>query len=310
MPIGRIRRWVPVDVLITGATGFVGRHLVARATARGLEMTCVEGDLRDPAVARRTVAANRPRAVIHLASTLRRTEQPWIGLGHDLLMTGNIITAVRDLAPEASLLVPGSAAQYGDGGSGRLREDDPTKALTPYGEAKCVLERACTSSPLVGKLRMIFTRSFNHVGPGQNADAPIAAWARQLAEAEAAGGGVVNTGRLDVRRDFLDVRDVVDAYLDLVLGDAEGIVNVCSGTAVLLADVAKLLLRLVAVPVSLGHDPALHRSMDPPVVVGDPTRLERLTGFRPRIPLQQSLADVLEEHRAWVIAEGSMVGRG
>jgi GDP-4-dehydro-6-deoxy-D-mannose reductase len=301
---------MPVDVLLTGAGGFVGRHLVERANARGVEIICVQGNLRDPQVARGAVGAARPRAVIHLASTMRRHAQPWIGLSDDLLMTGNLITAIGELAPGATLLVPGSAAQYGDGGSGRLRENAPTMALTPYGEAKCVLERACMSSPLVGELRVIFTRTFNHVGPGQGTDAPIAAWARQLATAEAAGGGAVNTGRLNVHRDFLDVRDVADAYLDLVLGNAEGIVNVCSGTAVLLEDVARLLLRLVAVPISLEADPALYRSIDPTVVVGDPTRLKRLTGFRPRIRLEQSLVDVLEEHRARVIAEGTIVGRG
>jgi GDP-4-dehydro-6-deoxy-D-mannose reductase len=301
---------MPVDVLVTGASGFVGGQVVARAAVRRLEVARVEGDLRDPQVARRAVATARPRAVIHLASTLRRADQPWVGLADDLLMTGNMIAAVRDLVPGAVMLVPGSAAQYGDGAPRRLRENDPTTALTSYGEAKCVLERACMSWPLVGQVRMIFTRSFNHVGPGQGGDAPIAAWARQLAEAEAAGGGVVKTGRLDVRRDFLDVRDVADAYLDLVLSDGDGIVNVCSGAAVLLADAAELLLRLVAAPVSLERDPARHRAIDPPVVVGDPTRLEHLTGFRPRIPLEQSLADVLEEHRARVLAEGVVVGRG
>jgi GDP-4-dehydro-6-deoxy-D-mannose reductase len=301
---------MPVQVLLTGATGFVGRHVVARAAARGLETAPVEGDLRDPEVARNAVAAARPRAVIHLASARHRTNQPWIALTDDLLMTGNMMAAVRDFVPGGVMLVPGSAAQYGDVGSRRLREDDPTRALTPYGEAKCVLERAFTSTPLVGQVRTIFTRSFNHVGPGQGADAPIAAWARQLAEAEAAGGGAVKTGRLDVRRDFLDVRDVADAYLDLVLSEGEGIVNVCSGTAILLADVAEMLLRLVGVPISLERDPVLHRPIDPPVVVGDPTRLERLTRFRPRIPLEQSLADVLEQHRARVNVEGLVVERG
>ena len=301
---------MPVQVLLTGASGFVGGHVIARAAARGLETARVEGDLRDPEVAHSAVATARPRAVIHLASARRRTDQPWVALADDLLMTGNMVAAIRDLVPGAVMLMPGSAAQYGDGGPRRLREDDPTTALTPYGEAKCVLERACISSPLVGQVRTIFTRSFNHMGPGQRGDAPIAAWARQLAEAEAAAGGVVKTGRLDVRRDFLDVRDVADAYLDLVLSNGEGIVNVCSGTAVLLADVAELLLRLVAVPVSLERDPALHRAVDLPVVVGNPTRLERLTRFRPRIPLHQSLADVLEEHRARVIVEDLVGGRG
>jgi GDP-4-dehydro-6-deoxy-D-mannose reductase len=298
-----------VDVLLTGATGFVGRHLAERGAARRLEIARVDGDLRDADVALRAIAAARPRAVIHLASALRRRREPWSELTDELSMTGNVIMAARERAPGAVVLVPGSAAQYGYGRPGRLREDEPTRALTAYGEAKCVLERACTSTPLLGGLRVIFTRSFNHLGPGQDTDAPIAAWARQLAEAELAGGAIVRTGRLDVCRDFLDVRDVADAYLDLVLSDAAGIVNVCSGISVALADVAERLLALATVPVSLERDPALLRSVDPPVVVGDPSRLERLTSFRPRIPLAQSLADMLEEHRAQVRAIGIPVGR-
>jgi GDP-4-dehydro-6-deoxy-D-mannose reductase len=303
-------RGMPVDVLLTGATGFVGQHVAARSAARGLETVAVEGDLRDWEVARKAIAFARPKAVIHLASALRRREQPWLALADDVLMTGNMIAAMRDFVPAATILIPGSAAQYGDGASHPLREDDPTTARTPYGEAKCVLERACISSLLVAPVRPIFTRSFNHVGPGQGIDAPVAAWARQLAQAEAAGGGSVKTGRLDVLRDFLDVRDVADAYLDLVVGGADGIVNVCSGTAVRLADVAEKLLRLAAVPVSLERDPRLLRSIDPPAVVGDPARLQHLTHFRPCVPLDQSLADVLEEHRARVIAEDVTIGRG
>src|SRR5919109_1375763 len=111
------------DVLLTGATGFVGRQVLARAADRRLEVARAKGDLRDPQVARNAVAAARPRAVIHLASTLRRTDQPWIALADDLRMIGNMIAAVRDLVPGAVMLVPGSAAQYGDGAPRRLREN-------------------------------------------------------------------------------------------------------------------------------------------------------------------------------------------
>jgi GDP-4-dehydro-6-deoxy-D-mannose reductase len=298
---------MPVDVLLTGATGFVGCHVAARGGVRGLEVARVRGDLRDPAVAREAIAAARPRAVIHLASALRRGGEPWCALVEDLLMTRNIFAAVHDFVPEAVVLVPGSAAQYGDAARGPLRENDPTIALTAYGAAKCVLERACTSSPLTGQVRTIFTRSFNHIGPGQGNDAPIAAWARQLVRAEADGGGVVKTGRLDAVRDFLDVRDVADAYLDLVLSDGDGIVNVCSGTEVVLTDVVELLVRLAAAPVSFERDRAMDRAIDPPVVVGDPTRLERLTRFRPRITLEDSLDDVLEEHRARMRVENFVI---
>ena len=298
------------DVLLTGASGFVGCHVAQQARVRGLVIASVDGDVRDRHVVLEAVSTARPRAVVHLASALRRSEDPWAALADDVLMTGNVIAAVRELVPSAVVLVPGSAAQYGRGASAALRESDPTLPLTPYGAAKCVLEQICTSGPLQAGVRVIFTRSFNHMGPGQAEDAPVAAWARQVAEAEVAGGGAVRVGRLDVRRDFLDVRDVADAYLDLVQSDAAGVVNVCSGKAVVLADLAAMLSSLARFPVALELEPALVRPSDPPAVVGDPTLLERLTGFRPRISLEQSLADALDEQRSRIAARDVVVRSG
>ena len=284
-------------VLVTGATSFVGLHVLERAAARGLEAVAAHGDLRDPAVAGELVAGTKPAAVIHLASARSRTTDVWEVAADDLHMAGNVLGAVGEHAPEAPVLFPGSAAQYGLGGDRPLAETAPLAPVGAYGAVKSVLEAACTSPALSGGVRVIWTRSFNHVGPGQGLDAPVPSWAKQVAEAETEGSGVVRTGRLDVVRDFLDVRDVADAYLALVDSPAQGAVNVCSGQGVRLRDVAEGLVRLSGTAVAVEQDPALDREVDPAHVVGDPGRLRELTGWQPRFELERSLRDVLDEWR-------------
>ncbi|HYY33041.1 MAG TPA: NAD-dependent epimerase/dehydratase family protein [Gaiellaceae bacterium] len=285
-------------VLVTGATGFVGAHVLARAPYMGLEPVAARGDLRDPETARALVLETSPVAVLHLASARARAgDDVWRGLADDLRMAGNVLAAVGALAPEAPVLIPGSAAQYGLAGPEPLGETAPAAPVGVYGAVKSVLEAACTSAALQGSVRVIWTRSFNHVGLGQGLEAPAPSWARQIAEAEASGGGVLRTGRLDVVRDFLDVRDVADAYLALVSSGAAGVVNVCSGVGVRLRDVAETLVGLSGASISIEHDPTLEREIDPPHVVGDPSRLRELTGWAPSIDLERSLRDVLEEWR-------------
>jgi GDP-4-dehydro-6-deoxy-D-mannose reductase len=257
------------------------------------------GDLREPERALEAVAGASPTAVIHLAARERgATDDAWEVLADELRMAGNLLTAVSELAPEARVLIPGSAGQYGAGGSEPLREDAPLAPLSPYGASKCVLEAACTASPLRRRVRVVWARSFNLVGPGQGLDAPIPAWAHQVAQAELAGGGAVRAGELSVVRDVLDVRDAADAYLDLLAAGAEGVVNVGSGVPVALREVMTTLLELTAVPVEVQLDESLRRAVDPPVVVADTTRLRELTGWAPRIRLRDSLRDVIEEWRA------------
>ncbi|MDX6278518.1 MAG: GDP-4-dehydro-6-deoxy-D-mannose reductase [Nocardioidaceae bacterium] len=288
------------DLYVTGASGFVGRHVVERARIEGLDVRTADGDLREPSVVDEQIAATRPRAVIHLAAT-RRTAEPWLALANDLAMAGAIVRAVARHAPDAPVLVTGSAAQYGMGASRPLVEDDATVPVSPYGANKCVIERAVTARPLSGAVRIIFTRSFNHIGPGQGPDAPAVQWAGQVVAAEAAGGGTMRTGNLGVLRDFLDVRDVAAAYLALVRHrTAVGVVNVCSGVAVTVGRVAELLVAHSRVPVSVEQDARLLRATDPPSVVGNPLRLRELTGWVPAVPLERSVAELLARCRAGV----------
>ena len=285
-------------VLVTGSTGFVGRHVLERARSRSFNAVAASGDLRDPEVARALVEETRPHAVLHLASArARRGADMWGALADDLLMAGNVLGAVGAARLESVVLFPGSAAQYGLSGSERLAETAPTVPVGGHGAAKSVLEAACLAPALRGPVRIIWTRSFNHVGPGQGLEAPVPNWARQVAEAEQLELGTLRTGNLDSVRDFLDVRDVADAYLELIASDAEGIVNVCSGHGVRLREIAESMAELSAAPLTIEQGSELERAVDPPHVVGDPTLLRELTGWSPSFGLEQSLRDVLDEWR-------------
>jgi GDP-4-dehydro-6-deoxy-D-mannose reductase len=288
---------VTCDVFVTGARGFVGRHVLERARSADLRVQSAHGDLREPDALDSQIAHARPRAVVHLAAA-RRGGDPWRALCHDVAMTGAVLTAVARHTPGTPVLIPGSAAQYGMAAPRPLDENEPTAPVTPYGVAKSVLERAATAAALRGPVRVIATRSFNHIGPGQGLDAPAAQWARQLVEAETAGGGTIRAGNLDVVRDLLDVRDIADAYLALIrTQEAEGVVNVCSGVAVPMRCVAELVAGRATVSVSIERDPALARRVDPPHIVGDPSRLRALTGWTPTVSLEQSVADLVDAYR-------------
>jgi GDP-4-dehydro-6-deoxy-D-mannose reductase len=284
-----------VDLLLTGASGFVGRHVLAQAATASLAVQACDWDLLDSDLTAERIAAMRPRSVLHLAAA-HRGGDPWAMLAHDLRMSAGLLAALAAHALDAPLLVAGSAAQYGMCAGRPLRETDPTEPVAPYGAVKCVLERAVTATALRGDVRVIWARSFNHIGPGQGDDAPVAQWVRQIADAERAGGGELRTGRLDVVRDFLDVRDVAEAYLALVRApEAAGVVNVCSGTGTTMRALLDLLIAEAGASVAVEPDPALHRATDPPMVVGDPARLHELTGWRPRVPLRDSVRSVLAD---------------
>jgi GDP-4-dehydro-6-deoxy-D-mannose reductase len=285
-------------ILLTGATGFVGRHVRARAADRRLDLVASSGDLRDPANARREIERSRPSTVIHLAAPSRGSERPWDALFDELRMAESVLSAASDVAPGATILIPGSAAQYGFTPERPVRESETLAPVGGYGTIKCALELVATSATFAGEAKVVWARSFNIVGPGQGVDAPVAAWASQIAELERAGGGVLRTGTLDVIRDFLDVRDVADAFLDLACSDFVGVVNVGSGVGVNLHDVVRSLVTLASVPIVVEPDPALSRRLDPKHVVADVTKLHEVTGFSRRVGLQESLIAVLAERRA------------
>lgn len=285
-------------VLVTGAGGFVGRHLLAelggRAVAGRADVT--DGDAL--AAELREVA---PAAVCHLAAATsvaeswRRGAETW---RVNVLGTVALLDAVRAEAPEARTLVVSTGEVYGPTPDGPAGEDTPVAPLSPYAASKAAAELAATRAARAEKLDVVVARPFQHAGPGQDERFAIGSWTARIARLERAGGGELEVGDLTVRRDLTDVRDVTRAYR-LLLDPATpaGTYNVCSGRTVELATVLDTLVRLAREPVEVRDNPALRRPVDVPVLAGDPARLEAATGWRAEIPLEQTLADALDEAR-------------
>jgi GDP-4-dehydro-6-deoxy-D-mannose reductase len=144
-------------------------------------------------------------------------------------------------------------------------------------------------------LETVCVRAFNHLGPGQSDALVASSIARQVAAAERAGGGSVQTGDLSPRRDFTDVRDVVRAYRLLVEhGEPGEAYNVCSGRDVPIQEIADLLAASSRVEITFELDASRLRPVDVPVVRGDNTKLSAATGWKPDIPLDRTLADILD----------------
>jgi GDP-4-dehydro-6-deoxy-D-mannose reductase len=177
-----------------------------------------------------------------------------------------------------------------------VTEDAPLAPVTPYAASKVAAEYLGVQAHLAYGLQVLRMRPFNHVGPGQTAAFVVSALAQRIVEARRAGADSIIVGNLAARRDLTDVRDVVRAYRLLAeRGVAGEVYNVCSGRDIAIADVARQLQSLAGVELRFELDPALSRPVDVPVVRGDFTKLHEATGWEPRLSLERTLLDVLEQ---------------
>jgi len=224
--------------------------------------------------------------------------------------TLHVLDAARAAADDGlrpRVLVVSSADVYGAQPLERypLRESAPSLPRNPYAASKVAAESlACAYACSYG-VDAVVTRAFNHIGRGQDERFGIPAFAAQIARAAAGHDRVVRVGELGASRDFLDVRDVCEAYALLLEGGgaAGEIYNVCSGTATTMREILRRLIEIARVPVEVREDPALLRPAEVPVSVGDATKLREATGWTPRIPLAAALRAVYEDARARVAAE-------
>ncbi len=288
---------------VTGASGFVGGWLQRHLEACGddVEVLGPEVDVADaPAVAAALVEA-RPDVVYHLAGltqVAKSWEQPEETLRVNAGGTLSVVEAARGCARAPRVVVVSSAEVYGHGDGEPLREESPLRPVTPYAASKVAAEFIGLQAHLGRGLDVVRVRPFNHVGPGQSSAFVVAALAARIAAAEASGTTSVPVGNLSPARDFTDVRDVVRAYRLLAAQGAAGeVYNVCSGRAVPISELAALLVSASGTKVELVEDPSLLRPVDVPVLVGDAAKLYALTGWRPEIPLELTLADVLDDAR-------------
>jgi GDP-4-dehydro-6-deoxy-D-mannose reductase len=289
-------------VLVTGAKGFVGGWLVAHLEARGDEVIGLdaEADIRSVGELTDLVTAASPDGICHLAaqsSVPGSWSDPVSTYEVNTLGTSNVLSAALACSHPPRVLTVSSSEVYGRVRPTDLplREDHPMAPVTPYAASKAAAEMVAVQAWLGSDLEVVRARPFNHTGPGQRPDFVVPALAQQVAQAARTGAHTLRTGNLDARRDLTDVRDVVRAYRDLLVGGAPGeVYNVCRGESVSIRDVAERLLALAGVDIPIEIDPERVRPVDLPELRGDGSRLEKATGWTPEIPLDQTLTDVLE----------------
>jgi GDP-4-dehydro-6-deoxy-D-mannose reductase len=313
-----------VRLLVTGAGGFVGGHLVellrreapgtgvhgvvlphgslAWSTAQGVRI--VEADLDDPAAAAAVIEEVRPDGIVHLAGQ-SSVQQSWLDPGGTLrtnvLGIVHLLDAARSCSLRPAVLVVGSAEEYGPVSEAELpiRETAPLRPASPYAVSKVAQGALALLYGPAGGMRIVLTRTFHHTGPGRGEAFAESSFARQIAEIELGlRPPVIEVGNLEAVRDFTDVRDVVRAYLLLLeKGEPGQAYNVCSGRGRRIRDVLDLLLAGSRARVEVRVDKERLRPSDVPAQVGDPSRLRAATDWAPRIPLEETLRDLLADWR-------------
>lgn len=311
-----------MKLLVTGIAGFVGGHLVDYLRAeqpqariigldshpgprvRQMKVDVVAADMVDAAAVGDALGRVRPDAIIHLAaqsSPQLSWEDPAGTLRTNVLGLLNLLEGARahDLSPR--VLVVGSAEEYGQVEAGDLPvpEEAPLRPLTPYAASKVAQGYLGLQYALSPGIPVVRTRTFHHTGPRRGEGFAESSFARQLAEIEKGRRQpVIEVGNLDAVRDFSDVRDVVRAYWGLVERGRPGAVyNVCSGRGVRMRELLDMLIGISGARVEVRVDPARLRPSDVPELVGDPSRIQADLGWSARIPLERSLADLLQYWR-------------
>jgi len=301
-----------MKALVTGASGFVGRHLVTHLRASGDEVVESDRDsdgtdITDAASVRALFERVRPEVVYHLggwADVGGSWQAPVDAFRVNAEGTLNVLGAATDCGVQRVLAVS-SADVYGIVTPAELplTEDSPLRPASPYAASKVAADYLGLQAWLGRHLPVLRVRAFNHLGPGQTDKFVAPALASRIARAERDGGEVLTVGDLSARRDFTDVRDVVRAYRLLVeRGEAGEVYNVCSGVDLAVQDLADQLVAQSRVPLRLEVDESLLRPVELPVLRGSHDRLTAATGWEPEIPMATTLAALLEDWRARVAA--------
>ncbi|RJS15632.1 GDP-4-dehydro-6-deoxy-D-mannose reductase [Corallococcus sp. H22C18031201] len=298
-------------ILVTGADGFVGRHMCGALRAAGDEVveahgprgeginsTALHFDVADEAAVREAVAEVKPEAVIHLAgfsSVAKSHQNPSRVFAVNTLGVVHLLTALRESAPKARVLLVGSGEVYGPVREGtRATESHPQVPLSPYAASKTAAELAGEQFHRSYGMEVVQARPFNHLGAGQDPTFVVPSFAAQIrAIALGTVDPVLRTGNLDAIRDFSHVKDVVEAYRVLLTQGVPGqSYNICSGEGRTIRSLLEEMLVLAGVDARIELDPARLRPSDIPSLVGAPDKLRAL-GWHPTHTVADALRDVL-----------------
>ncbi len=318
-----------MHALITGINGFVGgylaEHLLSSSNTQvsgvsrsgTLEfaplqphINVIQADLRDPQQTQAAILHAAPDVIIHLAGQTFVPESfrdPAGTLHTNVFGTLHVLEAMRQLDQPCRLLITGSNEEYGliTADDLPLNEDTPLRPASPYGVSKA-------SQTLLGLqyhrsygMDVVIVRPFNHIGPRQSDRFVTGAFAHQIARIERGlQEPVLKVGNLEGQRDFTDVRDMVAAYaLALEHAPPGSVYNLGSGQPRSIRSLLDLLAAASTATFRIEPDPARMRPVNIPLVVCDASRFRERTGWEPRIPIEQTMRDILQEWRERVAKE-------
>lgn len=321
---------MPGPVLVTGAAGFAGGHLLDRLSRQSIPVVAWQRpggapsdradrsasqpgphgdstvqwsqvDLLDRRAVTTAIAQLRPAAIYHCAGAAH-VGSSWQHSARTLevnvLGTHHLLEALRQASVEARLCIPGSAMVYHQS-TEALSEDAPLQPESPYALSKLAQEMLGARSVTEDGRAVLLPRSFNHLGPRQALTYAASSFAHQIAQIEAGRAEpVIVVGHLDARRDLTDVRDTVHAYQLLMEKGVPGrIYNVCSGRAHRIGDILDALVSHARVSIKIRVDRSRFRPHDNPLLLGDHSRIQNEVGWKPEIPIARTLQDLLDYWR-------------
>jgi len=314
-------------VLISGISGFVGSHLAEYLLDEGLDvhgtirwrsrldniqhiqnkLELIDTDIRDAHSVKKTINDVEPDYIFHLAAQSfvpTSWKSPSETLETNIIGALNLFEAIRTSNVDPKIQIAGSSEEYGLIYPDELpiKETNPLRPLSPYGVSKVAMDLLGYQYHQSYGLKIVRTRAFNHTGPRRGEVFVCSDFAKQIAEIEAGKRNpVIHVGNLDAQRDFSDVRDIVRAYwLSLQKCDFGEVYNICSEKPRTIQSVLDLLLGKSKVKIEVKQDPNKMRPSDVEILHGDCAKFKEKTGWKPTIPFEQTMEDLLEYWRRLV----------
>jgi GDP-4-dehydro-6-deoxy-D-mannose reductase len=307
-------------ILITGLTGFVGEYLLDALNKTGeryeiiglsrsynfnsklrtnLNVRLVKLDLNDKKHLQEVLYLTRPNYIYHLASDSSVSyswQNPIESFQNNTNIFLNLIESVKALQLECRVLSIGSSEEYGlvDLKDIPLMESAPLNPISPYAVARVSQELLSKVYSKGYGIDIVMTRSFNHIGPGQKDNFVVSSFAKQIIKYKLGIISAIEVGNIDIVRDFLDVRDVVNAYIHLMEKGVSGeVYNICSNAGYSLADIIYKMMDIEKVRYTFEVNSLLIRPSDNPIIVGNNSKIKSVCGWQPIITIEQSLNDIL-----------------
>jgi len=302
-----------MKVLVTGASGFVGRYLIKELAANAhtviatdletpitpiQDAAFVSSDIRDIDSLSSIIRRDKPDACVHMAALTfvpAGTKSPELMLNVNITGTYNLLEAFRKEAPAARILTTSSSHIYGTNADKIITEDSPLAPFTIYAISKAAADIATLAYARHFDMHTMTARANNHVGPGQAKHFILSSIAAQIMEIRNnKTDPVIKAGNVESTRDFADVRDVVKAYrLILEKGSKGNAYNITSGTSYPIRQIIEMMSRIAGIETRITMDPALFRPTDHSPRL-DISRIKAHCGWTPAIPLEQTLKDMLQ----------------